>query len=569
MSSAQLVSMPFSRVLDRSPLPPEGAQAVAARVLPNAQGALAVSPLAPILTSVAMAVLVMLSIRFGRTAEGIVVMWLPVALAVAAWIRTGRGLSHDLLFGGVLSLGILIGELLSGHHLVPAFWLTGANMAEIVLAVALGRRLAPDFSVSSVTAILRLFAVVALATLVGAAIGSAYFTLATGASYWLGVQTWWFGHTLGMVIALPLLLSVGRQSLVALSKPVRLLEWAGLMAMIAGACWWIYFSASIPMGFLLNALMVLVAARLRVAGVSLAMLIASGFVFAAMLGGAATGAVGSLPIDERLIATQLMLVSVALPFLMVAALLQERDGYAERAVAGQAKAERASAAKSRLLANVAHEIKSPVAGVIGIGELWSSGQLGTVTPQQAEMADMLVRTARQVETLAHDLLDVAQAEAGRVPLELRPVDVAGVVDDVRRKIALMPEASKLLVDVVLEGDGLVARADSIRLTQVIGNLATNAVKYGGVGGEVRFRVRRLGEVVRVDVTDQGPGLTPEKQAQLFEPFNRLGLERSTIEGHGIGLTLAKRLTELMGGTIGVKSAPGEGATFWIELPAVG
>ncbi len=99
---------------------------------------------------------------------------------------------------------------------------------------------------------------------------------------------------------------------------------------------------------------------------------------------------------------------------------------------GQKRAELASAAKSRLLANVAHEIKSPIGGVIGIGDLWSTGQLGPVTETQNEMAAMLVKTARQVEALSHDLLDVARAESGAVKVELRPTDVPGLLEDVRR-----------------------------------------------------------------------------------------------------------------------------------------
>jgi signal transduction histidine kinase len=216
---------------------------------------------------------------------------------------------------------------------------------------------------------------------------------------------------------------------------------------------------------------------------------------------------------------------------------------------------------------VAHEIKSPVGGVIGIGELWKSGQLGPITETQAEMAEMLVKTARQVEALTHDLLDVARAESGAVKLDLRPTDVPGVLEDVRRSMALRPDAAGMKLEVLSEGDGLVALADSQRLVQVVGNLASNAVKYGAEGGSVVFRARRVFDGVRIEVIDRGPGLTPEKQAQLFEPFNRLGLERSTVEGHGIGLALAKRLTELQGGTIGVESRPGEGATFWVELPA--
>ena len=121
-------------------------------------------------------------------------------------------------------------------------------------------------------------------------------------------------------------------------------------------------------------------------------------------------------------------------------------------------------------------------------------------------------------------------------------------------------------DRVCEGDGLIAIADSQRLMQVVSNLVTNALKYGGSGGRVAMRALRVDDSVRIEITDFGPGLTPQKQAQLFEPFNRLGLERSTIEGHGVGLALAKRLVELQGGSIGVTSAPDEGATFWVTLP---
>ena len=270
---------------------------------------------------------------------------------------------------------------------------------------------------------------------------------------------------------------------------------------------------------------------------------------------------------DRALMAQLLVLFGYMPIMLLAALLEERDRFADRARLGQVRAEKASEAKSRLLANVAHEIKSPVGGVIGIGELWKAGQLGPTSATQVEMADMLVKTARQVEALAHDLLDVARAESGAVKVELRPTDVPGVLEDVRRTTALRPDAHGIRLDVVSEGDGLVALADSQRLTQVIANLASNAVKYGGAGGVVVFRASKIYDGVRIEVIDRGGGLSVEKQTQLFEPFNRLGLERSTVEGHGIGLALAKRLVELQGGSIGVTSAPGEGATFWVELPA--
>ena len=163
---------------------------------------------------------------------------------------------------------------------------------------------------------------------------------------------------------------------------------------------------------------------------------------------------------------------------------------------------------------------------------------------------------------------MARAEAGAVKVDLRPTDVRGVLEDVRRSMILLPEAAGLKIEVVADGDALVAMADSQRLTQVIGNLANNAMKYGASGGLVVLRAAWIEDRIRIEVIDRGAGLSEEKQAQLFEPFNRLGLERSTVEGHGVGLTLAKRLVELQGGDIGVISAVGQGANFWVELPGV-
>ena len=368
---------------------------------------------------------------------------------------------------------------------------------------------------------------------------------------------------MGMALIVVFGLSLDRRWVKNLMRPLRLLEGLILLSLILGACYVIFGKFELPYSFVLMPLIVLMAVRFRVVGTALALiLVLTGAMAGTMLG---KGPYLQFGPDVSVLMVNLLVLFGYMPLLLVAALLEERDRLHELARRGQERAERASAAKSRLLANVAHEIKSPVSGIIGIGELWAAGQLGQVSDIQLEMAEMLVKTARQTEALAHDLLDVARAEAGAIKVDLRPTDVSGVMEDVRRTMLLRAETAKVPVEVVLEGDALVALADSHRLSQVIGNLVNNAIKYGGDGGVVTMHGLWVDGRVRVEVRDKGPGLSTEQQAQLFEPFNRLGLERTSIEGHGIGLALAKRLTELQGGEIGVVSQPGEGATFWIEL----
>lgn len=523
-------------------------------------------PMVPMATVSVVLLLTLFSIKFGVSNDGAVVMWIGNAVAVGVWLRMGRSLAFDLCFAAMMAIAVASGEFLAGYPPLQTGILTAVNLFEMIATVTLVRRFSPDLTMQTVRAVMRLILVAAVgATFIAACAGSVALFALKDVPILEGFQIWWFGHSLGMMLVLPMILSLNRRSLEVFSHPLRALEWIGLIGLLGAVVYGRYFLQIPVIIVFLNLLMVVIAARLRMSGLTVAMLVTAIISFGALLHGPVS--TSTLSPEMRIVTTQLMLLSVTLPFMLVAVLLSERDGLSARARAGQKRAELASEAKSRLLANVAHEIKSPVAGVIGIGDLWSSGQLGPVTATQKEMADMLVKTARQVEALAHDLLDVARAESGAVKVELRPTDASGLVEDVRRATALRPEARNIRLEAIHNGEGLIALADSQRLSQVIDNLATNAVKYGGSGGVVTFRVSRVFEGIRIEVTDRGPGLTLEKQAQLFEPFNRLGLERSTVEGHGIGLALAKRLVELQGGVIGVESEPGEGATFWVELPA--
>jgi signal transduction histidine kinase len=523
-------------------------------------------PMAPLFTAMAVMMLVVLSLTFARSAGMVAALWGAAGVAVAVWLRTSRGPLYDLSFGGLIAAGIAAGNLWVGNSVELTMMFTVANMLEIYAAVLLARRFAPSLNLASVQGACRfLLAAAFIAPIPAAAFAAAMLWWMTGAEFLVTAQTWWFGHVLSVAVLSSFGLALTRREIARFRVPARAAEAVLLLGALAAVTYAVFFLQRMPIAFAPMPLLLLIAVRLRMLGVTIGLVIISILAVGGSMQGLGPYAAAFEGSDRALMAQLLVLLGY-LPILLVAALLEERDRFAERARLGQVRAEKASEAKSRLLANVAHEIKSPVGGIIGIGELWKTGQLGTVSTTQVEMADMLVKTARQVETLAHDLLDVARAESGAVKVELRPTDIPGVLEDARRATALRPDAEGLRLEVVSEGDGLVALADSQRLAQVVANLASNAVKYGGSGGIVIFRASKVHDAVRIEVIDRGVGLSTEKQTQLFEPFNRLGLERSAVEGHGIGLALAKRLVELQGGSIGVTSAPGEGATFWVELP---
>ncbi len=549
-------------------LPAPEASPVRASRLPEGMELFA-RPLIPLAVVLTLAFLVVLGISFARSAGLVAALWGASAFAVAIWLRGGRGWAFDLSFAGLIAIGIAAGELMAGNSAELTVMFTAMQVLEIVTALVLIRRFAPTDPFSTVDGATRfLIAAAVLAPVPAGLSAAAYLTLIHGHDFLSAFQTWWFGHALGFATLTPLAMSLTRRRLRSYRPPLQMVETVLLLSGLTALITWLFLQSSLPMTFLITPVLLLIAVRLRLLGSTLGLMLVGLIAVGLTMYGSGPFTINAeLSRSEQVMLAQLFVVLGCLPTLLVSSVLEERDALAAAARIGKRRAELASGAKSRLLANVAHEIKSPIGGVISIAELWSSGQLGPVTPTQTEMATMLVKTARQVEALAHDLLDVARAEAGAVAVQLRPTDATGLLEDMHRSWTMRPEVRGLVITLAREPEPVVALADSQRLAQVLDNLISNAVKYGASGGRIQLTASRLEDHVRLEVKDDGPGLSPEKQAQLFEPFNRLGLERSTIEGHGIGLALAKRLVELQNGRIGVTSAPGQGAAFWVELPA--
>ena len=231
-------------------------------------------------------------------------------------------------------------------------------------------------------------------------------------------------------------------------------------------------------------------------------------------------------------------------------------------------AEASNRAKSEFLSRMSHELRTPLNAMLGFAQLLELDQRHPLAEAQLPWVAQIQQAGWHLLEMINDVLDLSRIESGNLRLAVETLELSTVLAATAPMVQGDAEKRGITITQQLAGDARLIRGNATRVRQILTNLLSNAVKYNNDGGRIHVSSRLVGEMVELAVTDTGLGMSAQQLSELFQPFNRLGRERSRHEGTGIGLVISQRLAELMSGTLRARSVVGEGSSFILSLPAV-
>lgn len=233
-----------------------------------------------------------------------------------------------------------------------------------------------------------------------------------------------------------------------------------------------------------------------------------------------------------------------------------------------AKLEQANNLKSEFIASVSHELRTPLTAILGFSDLLEHEQYGSLNREQKQSAAFIHESGGHLLALINDLLDISKIEAGMMELQQSVVDLPELLTNALNTVRGKAREKTLQLHVEYPSAAIAPfPADARKVRQILYNLLSNAVKYTPVQGNISVIVHDGADEVHVEISDTGPGISPNDQQRLFQPFTQLRSSSSEVyEGTGLGLALTKQLVELHGGNIWLRSEIGQGSTFGFSLP---
>ncbi len=234
----------------------------------------------------------------------------------------------------------------------------------------------------------------------------------------------------------------------------------------------------------------------------------------------------------------------------------------------RAAAEASNHAKSDFLSRMSHELRTPLNAMLGFAQLLELDKRHPLAEAQRPWVGQIQHAGWHLLEMINDVLDLSRIESGNVRLHIEPLELSALLTGTLPLVEQDARKRGIKITHALAPDATRVQGDATRVKQILTNLLSNAVKYNADHGRIHLATRLTGAEVEISVTDTGLGMTPAQMGELFQPFNRLGRERSAQEGTGIGLVISQRLAELMGGSLRARSVTGEGSVFILSLPTL-